>query len=322
MNDQIHRNTPERLARDLDWNLLKTFLVIAKSRSITDAANTLRLRQPSVSASLKRLEARLDKKLIDRSPGTFRLTQAGEMLEREIIDIHGTILRFETLLRNTEDEIRGHVGIAMASYVECPLFDKALSLFHQNHPHATLSIEISASRQAIENLMARKASIGVCLVKDRSPKLNYKRLFREHFGLFCGPEHPLFGKESLTPADLSGHSSVSFVTDQMGDALRQVALMRAQANLDDRVVGTSANLEEVRRMIIAGLGIGPLPIHVAARDVKNNILWRLPPYEAPPAIDVYVVENPKAQLNRAEAAFCSILHQIIDETPIEDRIYI
>jgi len=322
MNEFTSRDTPEKLARELDWNLLKTFLVIAKSRSITDAANTLRLRQPSVSASLKRLEERLDKKLIDRSPGTFRLTKAGEMLEREIIEIHGTILRFDTLLRNTEDEIRGHVSIAMASHVESPLFDKALSVFHQNHPNATLSIEISASRQAIENLMSRKASVGVCLVKDRSPKLNYKRLFREHFGLFCGPEHPLFGKEGLTPADLSGHSSVSFVTDQMGDALRQVALMRAQANLDDRIVGTSANLEEVRRMIIASLGIGPLPIHVAKTDVENGILWRLPPYEAPPAIDVYVVENPKAQLNRAETAFCKTLHQIIDETPIEERIYI
>ena len=314
--------SPERLARDLDWNLLKTFLVIAKSKSITDAANTLHLRQPSVSASLKRLEERLGKKLVDRSPGAFRLTNAGALLAKEIIEIQGTILRFETLLRDTDDEIRGHVRIAMASHVESPLFDKALSRFHQQHPHATLSIEISASRHAIENLMARRVSIGVCLVKERSPKLNYKRLFREHFGLFCGPAHSLFGKKGLVPADLSGHSSVSFVTDQMGDALRLVALMRAEANLDDRVVGTSANLEEVRRMIIAGLGIGPLPIHVAKRDEDSGVLWRLPPYKTPPAIDVYVVENPKAQLNRAETAFCSILHDLIDTTPIEERIYI
>lgn len=322
MDTPLSALSPERLARDLDWNLLKTFLVIAKSKSITDAANTLHLRQPSVSASLKRLEERLGKKLVDRSPGAFRLTNAGALLEKEIIEIQGTILRFETLLRNTDDEIRGHVRIAMASYVESPLFDNALSRFHQEHPNATLSIEISASRHAIENLMARRVSIGVCLVKERSPKLNYKRLFREHFGLFCGPAHPLFGKKDLVPADLSGHSSVSFVTDQMGDALRLVALMRAEANLDDRVVGTSANLEEVRRMIIAGLGIGPLPIHVAKRDEDSGVLWRLPPYKTPPAIDVYVVENPKGQLNRAETAFRDILHDLIDTTPIEERIYI
>ncbi|WP_169544071.1 LysR family transcriptional regulator [Sneathiella aquimaris] len=314
--------SPEKLARDLDWNLLKTFLVIAKSKSITDAANRLRLRQPSVSASLKRLEERLGKQLVLRSPGSFRLTKAGKLLEKEIIEIQGTILRFETILRDTEDDIRGHVRIAMASHVECPLFDDALSRFHQQHPHATLSIEISASRYAIENLVARRASIGICLVKDRSPKLHYKRLFREHFGLFCGPSHPLFGVKDLRPTDLAGQSSVSFVTDQMGDALRLVALMRAEANLDDRVVGTSANLEEVRRMIIAGLGIGPLPIHVAKRDVESGVLWRLPPYTSPPAIDVYVVQNPKAQLNRAEVAFCQILEKLIDSTPIEERIYL
>ena len=46
----------ERLARDLDWNLLRTFLVLAESRSVTEAAEKLGLKQPSVSSALKRLE--------------------------------------------------------------------------------------------------------------------------------------------------------------------------------------------------------------------------------------------------------------------------
>jgi hypothetical protein len=41
-------------------------------------------------------------------------------------------------------------------------------------------------------------------------------------------------------ADLAGHSSVSFETDQMHDALRPVPLMRAEAQLDARIVGTSS----------------------------------------------------------------------------------
>ncbi|MEZ5867416.1 MAG: hypothetical protein R3D46_02615 [Defluviimonas denitrificans] len=59
---------------------------------------------------------------------------------------------------------------------------------------------------------------------------------------------------------MSGQASVSFVTDRMTDALRAVTWMRNSAGL----IGSSApaNLEEVRRLIVAGLGIGPLPIHV------------------------------------------------------------
>ncbi|WP_346433056.1 substrate-binding domain-containing protein [Breoghania sp.] len=169
--------------------------------------------------------------------------------------------------------------------------------------------------------MSRRASLAVCLVRKRNSKLEYSRLYREFFGLFCGPTHPLFGVSDLTKADLAGQAAVSFVTDRLEDALRSVTLMRADADLIDRVVGTSANLKEVRRMIIAGLGIGPLLVHVVRRDLDDGLLWRLPPYENLPGIDVHVVWNPSAKMNRAETAMLEMLLERIAGTPIEERTY-
>jgi len=94
---------PDRMMRDLDWNLLRSFVVLAQSKSITEAAHKLRLTQPSVSATLKRLEDRVGKRLIDRKPGHFKLTQAGEVLYREAMDIQGSILRLSTLMREMTD---------------------------------------------------------------------------------------------------------------------------------------------------------------------------------------------------------------------------
>jgi len=311
----------EKLARQLDWNLLRTFIVLAEAGSVTAAADRLMLKQPTVSSALKRLEERLGRRLIDRSPGHFRLTESGQLLYREAIDIQGAIIRLGTLIRDVTDEVRGHVRIAMASHVVSPLFDDALTEFHKAHPAATISIEVAASRHALAEVTARRASLAVCLVHTRSPRLEYRRLYREFFGLFCGPAHPLFGRKNLVTADLAGQSSVSFVTDQMDDALRPVALMRAHANLEDRIVGTSANLEEVRRMIIAGLGIGPLPIHVARRDMRDGLLWHLPPYDQMPAIDVHIAWNPSARVNRAELLLREALLRKIEDTPMEERTY-
>ena len=106
----------------------------------------------------------------------------------------------------------------------------------------------------------------------------------------------------------------------MADALRPVALLRAQNDLDDVVVGHSSHLEEVRRMIIAGLGIGPLPIHVVSRDLRDGLLWRLPPYEAPPAIDIYLVWNPHTHLNRAEKGLLAALRAAIDARPLSAHL--
>lgn len=75
-------------------------------------------------------------------------------------------------------------------------------------------------------------------------------------------------------------------------------------------------------MIVAGLGVGPLPIHVVREDVERGRLWRLPPYDAPPAIDVHVVWNPKAKSNRAERYLLQALLERIETTPISARTYV
>ena len=74
-------------------------------------------------------------------------------------------------------------------------------------------------------------------------------------------------------------------------------------------------------MIVAGLGVGPLPVHVAARDVADGQLWQVPPYDNLPAIDVHVVWNPRAVKNRAEELMLERLLTTIETTPIEERTY-
>jgi DNA-binding transcriptional LysR family regulator len=315
------RFDPDRIARELDWNLLRTFVVLADSRSITEAAARLRLKQPSLSAALKRLEDRIGRKLIDRSPGHYALTDAGRLLYREAVEINGSVLRLSTLLRELTDEVQGHVRIVAASHVVCPLFDRVLGRFHRDHPRASLAIDVYSSADAVAEVAARRATFAVCLVRDHDPKLEYRRLYREFFGLFCGPGHPLFGRRDLTRADLAGHASVSFETDRLQDVLRQVTVMRAEADLGQKITGVSSHLEEVRRMIVAGLGIGPLPVHVAARDVRDGQLWQVPPYDGLPAIDVHVIWNRRAALNRAEELLLQGLLAEIEKTPIEQRTY-
>jgi DNA-binding transcriptional LysR family regulator len=312
---------PERLVWDLDWNLLRTFVVIAEVKGITRAAERLNLKQPSVSNALRRLEERVGRRLVERDATRFELTEVGRLLYEQGIEVFGTISQLPMLVRGVSDDVTGHVNIAVASHVVSPLFDRALAAFHRNHPRASLTISVAASTEVTKQVRERRASFGICLVSQRDPMLDYTMVYREFFGFFCGPDHRLFGRDGLALADLEGESSVSFQTDNISDALRPVALLRSEAKLDADVVGVSSSLEEVRRMIVAGLGIGPLPLHVARRDVADGLLWRLPPYDAPPEIDIFLLVNPEKTLNRAEAALISGLQALIAETPLAERIY-
>lgn len=312
---------PERLVWDLDWNLLRTFVVIAEVKSITRAAERLNLKQPSVSNALRRLEDRVGRRLVDRDATRFELTEVGRLIYEQSVEVFGSISQLPLLMRGISDDVTGHVMIATASHVVSPLFDRALAEFHRNYPRASITISVAASTEVAKQVRERRASFGICLVSQRDPALDYAMVYREFFGFFCGPQHRLYGKAGLKLADLRGEPSVSFQTDHISDALRPVALLRSEARLNADVVGVSSSLEEVRRMIVAGLGIGPLPLHVARRDVADGTLWRLPPYDAPPAIDIFLLTNPDKATNCAEKALLSGLQALITETPLDERIY-
>lgn len=311
----------DRLVWELDWNLLRTFVVIAEEKSITRAAERMMLKQPSVSNALKRLEERLGRRLVERDANRFELTEVGRLVYEESIEVFGTVSRLPVLVRDARDEVTGHVAIAVASHVVSPLFDRALAEFHSQHPRASLAISVAPSVDVARQVRERRASFGLGLVSQRDPALEYGIVYREFFGFFCGPKHHLYKRSGLTLGDLAGETSVSFQTDHVSDALRPIALLRSEAKLDARVVGVSSSLEEVRRMIVAGLGIGPLPLHVARRDLEDGLLWRLPPYDAPPAIDIFLITNPKKSLNRAEKALLAALRHLIDKTPFVERTY-
>jgi len=311
----------KELAWNLDWNLLRTFTVIVQEKSISGAASRLGLKQPTVSNALKRLEESIGADLIDRGPRLFEMTAQGDALYAECLGIFGSVNRLSSALEQAGSAITGTIPLAMATHVICPILDETLADFHQLHPAACLSIDIMSSKEVVRSVLEKRAALGICLVRDQLPELDYRLLYTEHFGFFCGPRHRFFGRDGLTLKDLGEEHCVSFHTDQWNDVLQPIAQLRNQANFDRMTTGVSSNLEEIRRMVIAGMGIGALPIHVMERDVRDGLLFRLPPYRNPPPISIWVVRHPEASLNQAEREFTRILLRKIEQTPIEARTY-
>ncbi|MCB1757546.1 MAG: substrate-binding domain-containing protein, partial [Gammaproteobacteria bacterium] len=243
-------------------------------------------------------------------------------LFEECEEIFGSVSRLTVLMREVEEELTGHVRISMASHITCPIVDNALADYHASHPRVTFSMQVLKSRNVERSVLQKDASFGMSLALEKNRRLQYTHLYREHFGFFCGPGHRFFGMQGIDISQLRKESMVSFQSDQLSDALRPVALLRLTERMQGPVVGTSSHLEEVRRMIINGLGIGPLPVHVVHRDVRDGLLWRLPPYDDRLAIDVNLVTNPRAHLSRAESGLIEKLIKAANDLTLEERTYV
>jgi len=311
----------QRLPWQLDWNLLRTFMVVVDEGGITPAANFLGLKQPTISAALKRLEDRFGRKLVNRSPNHFSVTPLGQVLYAEARSVFGTISQLPNLMSGMDDQVTGHISIAVASHVVSPHFDAVLEQFNAAHPQVTYSISTVDSAEVVAHLQQNRVTLGICLLQEPPLRLETRTLYREYFGFYCGPKHRLFGQDDIRMSELKGENAVSFQTDEVNGPLFSVAGLRQQAGMKPGLKGISSSLPEVRRMIISNIGIGALPVHVAQRDVKQGLLWQLPPYSNLPAIDIYVVTNPKRTLNRAETGLLDLLADTLSQTPLSMRTY-
>ena len=311
----------QRFPWNLDWNLLRTFMVIVEQRGISKAAVSLGLKQPTVSAALMRLEHATGQQLIIRKPNEFVVTRSGQALYRECAAIFGTISQLPSLMDANNTDLRGHLSIATTSSVMSEHFDDILSRFSQAHPHVTYSFTVEESVDVVTTISQNRASFGICLLSKRPESLKTLVLYREYFGLFCGSRHPLFHAETINPGDMKGEPFVAFQTEAEGGPLEAIAQLRGRAGLANSWRGVSSNLTEIRRLIMANVGIGALPLHVAERDENAGYIRQLPPYDELPLVSIYLVTNPARRQSDAEAAFLSICETELANISIEERTY-
>ncbi|WP_322867057.1 substrate-binding domain-containing protein [Aquicoccus sp. G2-2] len=196
-----------------------------------------------------------------------------------------------------------------------------LERFNALYPRVTYTIATLDSVDVITQLQQNRVTCGICLFHKRPAGLETRILFRQYFGLFCGPPHRLYGRENIDISELRNEDVVSFQTDEIDGPLSKVTQMRRRLDMRREPRGLSSNLPEVRRMIVANIGIGSLPLHVALRDVQSGLLWQVPPYKSLPAIDIHLLTNARRSLNRAEHALLEMLNAELDSRPLLDRTY-
>jgi len=317
----MHNPSHHRFPWNLDWNLLRTFMVVVEQRGISKAADFLGLKQPTISVALKRLELATEQTLIIRKPNEFTVTRAGQALYAECATIFGAISQLPSLMDVDNAELRGHLSIAITSHVISEHFDEFLHQFSLDHPSVTYSFTVSESDEVETAISQNRASVGICLLSKPPKNLDCLVIYREFFGLYCGGRHPLFDAKEIREEQLEGEPFVAFQTEAEGGPLEVISHLRARLGLANPWRGVSSSLNEIRRMIMSNIGVGALPLHVAQSDVKAGRLRQLPPYNDLPMIEINLITNPARRMSDAEATFLAAAIKKYAAIDISERTY-
>lgn len=298
------------MLKDLNLNLLRSFFFIAEERSLTRAAARLNMSQPSVSQALQRLEEALGCQLVLRDSRKFELTASGQKIFDECSEIFQSVERIAGFTQQRPVEEFGEVSIQIISNLESQLINESLRLYHQRYPSVRWSVEVQNSQDTVRRIQTEKGGIGFCLLSRPVFSLHCELLFREEFSVYCGAEHVFFGRKEVERRELRQESFVSFTCATEGMGLEPMAVLSQSLGLGERISGQSANLEEVRRMIVAGLGIGILPLTAVHDEVANGLLWPLEIKSYPLGADVFLVTHPDGTYSRAERNFLELIREV------------
>lgn len=227
---------------------LQYFLIAAKYEHMTKAAQALRIAQPALSQSIKRLENELGVTLFTREKRNIKLNETGRFLERQLQPILAALDEIPAAVREqaTQSSHTIHLNLLAATRLvtDCIISYKELHPEVQfrlsQNPHiekADLSISTSypGEAQKGDNLLILEEAFYLA-VSSASP---YARLH----------SIPLLAVKDEGFISLSNNRPIRRICDRFC----------LESGFTPRTICETDNPESVRNLITAGLGVGFWP---------------------------------------------------------------
>lgn len=169
--------------KTLDLEAVQAFVLIAELRSFTRAAEVLDSTQSAVSLKLKRLEVRLGKRLIERTPRLIRLSVEGLAFLDAAKDL---LASHERALGAFAAEHR-RLAIGISHLLVGPELPHLLKRLCEHDPALTIELRVAGSRELLSAFDAG-ALDAVIVVQADDNRRNGELLYRERFGWIAKPD--------------------------------------------------------------------------------------------------------------------------------------
>lgn len=160
---------------------LEYFLMVSKELHFTKAAEKLGISQPTLSHQIKILEKEIGYSLFNRIGKKIELTQVGEIVQKEALNIQGSLQSlFSQITEFTEVEI-GELRIAVLPGEITDLISTLCILFNQLYPN--IKVFIQTTDQVEKAVLENRADFGIDFQINTNDLLQVTKLYDEEFYL-------------------------------------------------------------------------------------------------------------------------------------------
>ena len=244
---------------NIDWSLLRSFLAVVETGSLSAAATRLATTQPTLSRHIRELEATVDVSLFTRSARGLDPTEAALILVDDARAMGEAAQALTLKAQGRSQQLTGTVRITASVVVANLMLPPVLSELRRAEPN--IQIDLVASDLA-QNLLRRDADIAIRMFEPTQGALVARKLGEAPIGLFGHRSYFAWRGRLDTIDDLLTHDVIGF--DRSDAILKGYAANGLSATRESFPVRCDDQMV-YWNLLLAGAGLGFAQTLLASR---------------------------------------------------------
>jgi molybdate transport repressor ModE-like protein len=263
---------------------LRLLLEVDRLGSITRAAESCSMSQPTASTHLRTLETAVGHRLVERAGRATRLTDAGRLLAQHAAVVVHALEEFEAELASLANAEAGSLVVASCDTFGTYVLPDVLGAFTRDRPRADVHVRIGSSGDVVRAVADRQAHLGIVGRMRRSERVIGEALLRDELVWIASPRTRAFSAADVPALTLVGTDGASSTRAFTERAVTRLGLHPARLIELDSV-------EAVKRAVRSQLGIALVSRLAVADELRRGELRQLPLRGATRTIEIVRVEG-------------------------------
>ncbi|WP_218813486.1 LysR substrate-binding domain-containing protein [Rickettsiella endosymbiont of Dermanyssus gallinae] len=248
---------------------LKYLVALSKYQHFGRAAEACFVSQPALSMQIKKLEADLGVKLLERSNKSVLLTPIGIAITEKAQHILEQADQIYALAKLAEDPYGGELKIGIIPTLAPYLLPLLMPALASQFPKLRFYLVEEQTALLIPKLKTGALDAAFLALPVVEPSLTHAVLFEEEFLLAAPAKHPLSAQKTVKQHDLDQQNVLLL---EEGHCMRGQTLdICHKINVSEMQNFRATSLETLRHMVASGNGITLMP--KLAQQTNDNIVY-------------------------------------------------
>ncbi|MCF8109380.1 MAG: LysR family transcriptional regulator [Desulfohalobiaceae bacterium] len=240
----------------LNFNLLRVFYEVARTSSVTKAANRLFITQPAVSNALKKLNVSLGIKLLKKTSQGMILTSRGAVLFEYLKQIFDIEKEIETFLEVGENTV-GSVSVGLSTLYARYLISELTKAFHIIFPGINIRYYSGSSQTILRKLVDFQVEIAIAARYIDNPNIAYFPFRKDKLVLLTSNKHDFAKRGIIHFEELEGER---LIMKESGSATGEtVKAALEKRKMVPEIIAELVNLDVILEMVEDNQGVAFLP---------------------------------------------------------------